>query len=283
MLAKASTRGADGLILNLEDAVAPAKKEEARDAIAGWLVTDDFGSTERIVRINPVDSDIGFTDLLAIAPLAPDAILLPKVTSAEQVRYAAWAIERLEGIRGLSAGKIKIMCMIETAAAVLIASEIARAHPRLTALLFGAADFSADVNCDVTDDQRPLLHAASHVVLAARSAQVAAIDAPYMKLDNREGLELSVRESRRLGFDGKSAIHPGQIPVIHAAFTPSREQLRWANSVTAALSASVWPEGAKGAAVLDGQLIEAPHLVRARNILETARRIGIEVESTDGG
>jgi citrate lyase subunit beta / citryl-CoA lyase len=282
MLVKAGTRGADGVVLNLEDAVAPARKEQAREAVASVLVTSDFGSTERIVRINPVDSDAGFTDLFVIAPLAPDAILLPKVTSAEQVRYAAWAIERLESIHGLSLGKIRIMCMIETAAGVLRASEIARAHPRVTALLFGAADFSADVNCEVADDQPALLHAANHIVLAARSAQVSAIDAPYMRLRDSEGLELSVRMSRQLGFDGKSAIHPAQIPAIHAAFTPSREQIRWANSVTAALTAAVGSESAEGAAVLDGQLIEAPHLHRARNILGIAGKMGIEEEPSSG-
>jgi citrate lyase subunit beta/citryl-CoA lyase len=276
MLAKAGTRGADGVILNLEDAVAPARKERARREVAAILATGVFGAAERIVRINPLDTDSGFADLLEIAPHAPDAILLSKVASADQVSCAAWAIERLESIHELSMGGIRIMCMIETAAGVLSAPEIAHAHPRVSALLFGAADFSADVNCEITDDDRALLFAASQVVLAARSARIAAVDAPHMRLGDTDGLELSVRRSRQLGFEGKSAIHPVQIPTIHSAFAPSREQIGWARSVASALSDSVEAEGANGVAILDGQLVEAPHLLRARTILEAARRMGVE-------
>jgi citrate lyase subunit beta/citryl-CoA lyase len=278
MLARAGTRGADGVILNLEDAVAPARKEQARAFVATALSTGDLGGAERIVRINQLDSDLGFSDLLAIVPLAPDAILLSKTPSAEQVRHAAWIIDRLESIHGLPAEKVRIMCMIETATGVLAASEIASAHRRVTALLFGAADFSADVNCEVIGDQYSILHATNHVILAARGARVSAIDAPYMKLDNSEGLEQSARMARQLGFDGKSAIHPAQIPAIHAAFTPSHEQVRWAYLVTEALSASVEPAGTTGVAVLDGQLIEAPHLLRAQRILDATRRLGTEDE-----
>jgi citrate lyase subunit beta/citryl-CoA lyase len=278
MLAKAGTRGADGIIMNLEDAVAPARKEQARACVATALSTADLGDAERIVRINQLDSDAGFSDILAVVPLAPDAIVLSKTTSADQVRYAAWMIDRLESIHGLPAGRVRIMCMIETAAGVLAAPEIACAHPRVTALLFGAADFTADVNCEVTDDQYSILHATSHVILAARGARVSAIDAPYMQLDGSERLEQSARRARQLGFDGKSAIHPTQIRTINAAFTPSHEQIRWAHSVIEALSASAEPSGTTGAAVLDGQLIEAPHLLRAQRILDATRRLETEGE-----
>jgi citrate lyase subunit beta / citryl-CoA lyase len=283
MLAKAGTRGADGVILNLEDAVAPASKTRAREAVASALIAGDFAHAERIVRINSLEGETGFADLLAIAPLGPDAILLSKVTSAEQVRCAAWAIEQLEKMHGLPVEKISIMCMVETAKGILAAPEIASAHRRVTALLFGAADFTADMKCEVSEDQHSQIHAASHLVMAARSAQVAAIDSPHMGLDDSEGLAQSVRISRHLGFDGKSAIHPAQIPAIHAAFSPTREQIRWATSVTATLSVSGEGQATIGAAVLDGQLVEAPHLLRARRILEAARQMGIEEESTSSG
>jgi citrate lyase subunit beta/citryl-CoA lyase len=276
MVAKAGCRGADGVILNLEDAVAPKMKERARKAVADALVFTDFGNTERIVRINPLDSDFGFSDLLAIAPRAPDAILLSKVTSGEEVRTAAWMLERLESLHALPLGRIQVMCMVETAAGVLAAPEIAHAHPRVAALIFGAADFCAEVDCAPAADQRPLLYASSRLILAARSARVAAIDAPHMKFGDPDGLEQSVRLSRDLGFDGKSAIHPVQIPVINSRFSPDPEQVRWAQSVVNALSAS----NKVGAALLNGDLIEAPHLSRARKILEIARRVGIEGSQT---
>jgi citrate lyase subunit beta/citryl-CoA lyase len=282
MLAKAGTRGADGVIMNLEDAVAPARKEAARQAVARALTTGSFGPAERIVRINPLDGDLGFSDLLEITPLGPDAILLSKVPSAEQVRNAGWAIARLESLHGRREGSIRIMCMIETAAGVLNAPDIALAHPRVTALCFGAADFSADIDCEVTEDQRSLLYATSRIILAARSARVAAIDAPHMRPDDLEGLARSALLSRQLGFDGKSAIHPAQIPVIHRAFAPSREQIQWARSVTSALTDRTRLEGSNGAAVLEGQFIEAPHLIRARSILEAAGQMGRAEEQTEG-
>ena len=271
MLAKAPGRGADGLILNLEDAVAPANKQLARQAVADALRTLDFGRAEAIVRINPPDTDAGYRDLLAVTPLAPAAILLPKVSSVEEVRFVAWTIERLEDLHNLPAGQIRIMCMIESAAGVLNAVEIAACHPRVAALIFGAADFSMEVGCAITEDGRSLLAAASRIILAARAAGIAAIDTPYMKLDDPEGLARSGRLARELGFDGKSAIHPAQVGPINAAFSPTAEQVAWARRVLA-----LAPDGditGLGAAVLDGQLIEAPHLSRAERILAIAAQL----------
>jgi citrate lyase subunit beta/citryl-CoA lyase len=263
MLAKAPGRGADGLILNLEDAVAPANKQLARQAVADALRTLDFGRAEAIVRINPPDTDAGYRDLLAVTPLAPAAILLPKASSVETVRFVAWTIERLEELHNLPAGQIRIMCMIESAAGVLNAVEIGSCHRRVAALVFGAADFSMEVGCAITKDGRSLL--------AARAAGIAAIDTPYMKLDDPEGLARSSRQARELGFDGKSAIHPAQVGPINAAFSPTAEQVAWARRVVA-----LAPDGditGLGAAVLDGQLIEAPHLKRAERILAVAAQL----------
>jgi citrate lyase subunit beta / citryl-CoA lyase len=276
MLAKAATRGADAVILNLEDAVSPGLKEQARNAVANTLLTTDFGPKERIVRINSLDSNLGFLDLLALVPLAPDAVLLSKVSSAEHVRYAAWMIERLECIHSLPTGTVRIMCMIETAPGVLAVSEIAAAHQRVAAVLFGAADFCADVNCEPSADQRPLVYATSRLILAARSARVAAIDAPHMKPGDPEGLQQSAQMARELGFDGKAAIHPAQIPVIHSVFSPRPEDVRFARSVVDALAATTSQETTHGAVLLDGYLVEAPHLLRARRTLETARRLGMD-------
>jgi citrate lyase subunit beta/citryl-CoA lyase len=271
MLAKAPGRGADGVILNLEDAVAAANKAVARQAVARALHNTDFGRVETIVRINPPDTDTGYRDLLAVVPCAPRALLLPKVSSAEEVRCVAWTLARLEDFHGLPAGQIAVMCMIESAAGVLNAAAIAGCHPRVAALIFGATDFSLQVGCTPTDDGRALLPAAGRIILAARAAGIAAIDTPHMKLDDPEGLARSSRMARELGFDGKSAIHPAQVGPINAAFSPTAEQVAWARRVLALVPAG--DATSLGAAMLDGQLIELPHVSRAQHILALTERL----------
>jgi citrate lyase subunit beta/citryl-CoA lyase len=280
MLTKAAGRGADGLILNLEDAVAPANKELARQAVADALRTLDFGGAEAIVRINPPHTDTGYRDLLAIMPHGPHAILLPKVGAVEEVRSVAWTIERLESLHDLSGGRTKVMCMIESAAGLLHAPEIAACHPRVAALIFGAADLSMEVGCAPVPGEGILLHAASRIILAARAAGIDAVDTPHMKLSDPDGLTRSARMARSLGFDGKSAIHPAHIAAINAAFSPTGEQVAWARQVF-----ELVPDGDEarlGAALLDGQLIEAPHLARAKRILAVADMLGRHPELNSG-
>lgn len=268
MLAKAPGRGADGLILNLEDAVAPANKERARQSVADALRTLDFDGVETIVRINPPHADTGYRDLLAIVPHGPDAILLPKVGAVEEVRFVARTLERLESLHGLPEGRTKVMCMIESAVGVLHAPEIAGCHPRVSALMLGATDLGMEVGCAPIPGEGVLLHAASRIILAARAAGIDAIDTPHMKLDDAEGLAREAQLARTLGFNGKSAIHPAQVAAINAAFSPTREQVAWARQVLELVPDG--DEGRLGAALLDGQLIEAPHLAQAKRILTIA-------------
>ncbi len=272
MLAKATGRGADGLILNLEDAVAPADKELARGNVVRALETLDFSAVEVIVRINPPDSATGYRDLLAIAPRRPAAILLPKVSSAEEVRFVAWTIERLQEADPAAGTPTQVMCMIESAAGVLAAPAIAVCHPRVAALIFGAADFCMEVGCAVAPDNPTRLHAANRIILAGRAAGIAAIDTPFMALDDPAGLAAAARLSRELGFDGKSAIHPAQIAAINAAFSPDAEQIAWARRVLALAPGG--DPARLGAVVLDGQLIELPHLARAKRIIAVAEAVG---------
>ncbi len=265
MLAKAPGRGADGLILNLEDAVAPANKDAARQAVVRTLRALDFTGVEVIVRINPLETEVGQRDLAAIVPAGPNAILLPKVSSAEAARFAARTVEEVENWAGLAAGRVRVMCMIESAAGVLAAGQIAACDARVAALIFGANDLAEDLGCAPAPGQGPLWHAACQVVLAARAAGIDAIDTPHMNFQDAEGLAQSARLARDLGFAGKSAIHPNQVATIHAAFMPTVEQVAWAERVVALVPGG--DADALGAAVLDGQLIEAPHLARARRIL----------------
>ncbi len=268
MIARAGQRGADSLILNLEDAVAPANKELARATVVQALRSHDFGRAEVVVRINPADTAVGYRDLLAVVPARPDAILLPKVGSAEMVRHVAWTLARLEELHGLPPGQIGLMGMIESAAGVAAAVEIAACHERMLALTFGATDYSVEIGCERASDNPVLRHAQCQIVLACRAAGIAAIDTPHMNLEDTAGLIRSAQQAAALGFDGKSAIHPGQIGPIHAAFAPTPEQIAWAERVLALATGR--EDAGLGAAVLDGQLIEAPHLTQARRILAAA-------------
>jgi citrate lyase subunit beta/citryl-CoA lyase len=276
MLRRAAQRGADSLILNLEDAVAPDRKDFAREAVTNALEAGEFGACERIVRINPVGSATGYRDLLAIARLAPDAILLPKVRDPEEVRFAAWTLDRLEAIHELPAGGVGLMCMIESAAGVLEARRIAGSSERVRALIFGAADFAEDAGIQVGADTGALAPVLMQILLAARAAGVAAADAPHMRPDDPEGLRVQATQARDLGFDGKSAIHPAQIPIINEVFSPRPDEIEWARRVLAALAPSGADRAMEGAALLDGELIEAPHAARARRILAVTARLGAE-------
>ncbi len=273
MIAKAATRGADGVILNLEDAVAPANKSLARATVARALAEVSFGAAEVIVRINPPDTRTGYEDLLALAPCGAHALLLPKVGSAEEVRFVAWTVARLLALHDLPAGSVRLMCMIESAAGVQAAPEIAACHPDVTALIFGANDLSEDLGCAPEPAGRPLLYAASRIILAARAAGINAVDSPHMDIGDAAGLARGAELARELGFTGKSAIHPNQVAAINAAFSPSPEQIAWARRVLALAPAG--DPARLGAALLDGQLIEAPHLARAGRVLAAAERLGL--------
>ncbi len=275
MLQRAGQRGADSLILNLEDAVAPANKDAAREAVITSLQNDDFGSCELIVRINPFGAAAGYRDLLAIIPARPDSILLPKARDPEDVRCVAWTIHQLELMHDLPVGGIGLMCMIESAAGVLAAPRIAACSERVQALVFGAADYAEDVGIKPSADRSILIPVLTQVILAARAAGISAIDAPHMRPADQDGLMAQARLARDLGFDGKSAIHPAQIPIINEGFSPQPHELIWARRVLSALSLHADGSAAEGAALMDGELVEAPHVSRAQRILAYAAKLNI--------
>jgi citrate lyase subunit beta/citryl-CoA lyase len=281
MLMRAAQRGADCLILNLEDAVAPDRKAAARDAVIEALTGDSLSPCERIVRINPLETALGFRDLLMIVPASPDAILLPKVRDVEEVRFADRTIGLLEETHGLPQGRIGLMCMIESAAGLVEAPRIAACSTRLRVLVFGAADFAEDIGLPNAAGRDFLLPVMSQLVVAAKASGLSAIDAPHMRPDDPDGLITQCRQARSLGFDGKSAIHPCQIVAINGTFSPQPAEIQWAHEVLKAL-APMDDDGSAmaGAALMDGELIEAPHVRRARQILRLAARINAVRDTT---
>jgi citrate lyase beta subunit len=274
MLVKASASEADQLMLNLEDGVAAARKEAARAGVARALREIDFGRRERVVRVNPVRSETGRCDLATIVPARPDGLCFPKVESAGELREADAAVLEIEIAHGLPEGGLRFHAMIESARGIVRAVEIASATPRMASLVFGSADFVADLRCRPGPDRLELLLGLQQIVLAARSAGLDALDGPFFDYRDREGLVREADAARRLGFDGKSALHPDQLGPINAAFDVAPDEVAWARRVLEELDGA--ERRGRSLATLDGAMIDDPHRIAARRILERAAARGGE-------
>jgi citrate lyase subunit beta/citryl-CoA lyase len=272
-IAKAVATAADGVILDLEDAVAPAEKARAREWVVAALRGVDFRGKERIVRVNAPETSWGPDDLAAVVPAAPDAVLLPKTGSAAMVARVAEAMTRHEEAAGLAAGGIRLHLLLETVAGVLDARAIAEASPRVAALLYGAGDLSRETRGHLVPSRLPELYAMSHVLYAARAAGLEALDAPCFDLGSEAALEAHTRGSVELGYDGKAVIHPKQIATVNRLFTPSTEAVERARRVITAYDEA--EAGGAGALALDGQFVDAVHVAMARETLLRARLAGV--------
>ena len=272
-IAKAAASRADGVILDLEDAVAPPQKAQAREWVVAALRRVDFGGRERIVRVNPLNTPEGLADLVAVVPLGPDALLLPKVRSAADVEGAAAAVSRLEADAGLTAGAIRLHLIVETVAAVLGVRRLADASPRLVGLFFGAGDFVRETGGRLVASRMSELHAMSELLLAARAAGRDAIDTPYFDLASAAGLETHARFAADLGYDGKAVIHPNQIDVVNGCFTPTASAVTEARRIVEAYEAA--EASGRGALTVDGQFVDAVHVEMARTLLTRARLAGV--------
>jgi citrate lyase subunit beta/citryl-CoA lyase len=259
LLRKAPATGADVVVFDLEDAVAPARKAQAR-ATVGDAVADLDADCEVCVRITPAGESAA-ADLEAVLDRGtPDSVMVPKVAEAADVD----AIAALLADHGVD---LPILALLETAAGVLHAEAIAAA-PATDAVLFGAEDLAADVGAARTVDGTEVLHAREHVVLAAAAADVAAIDTLVTDFSDEARLREDARFARQLGFDGKMAIHPDQVPVINAAFTPDEEDVAWAERVLAARDEAAAAD--RGVFEVDGEMIDGPLVERAERILRRA-------------
>jgi citrate lyase beta subunit len=269
MLQKAVAMEADVLLLNLEDGVALSKKALARENVANALLREDFGNRELVVRINPLNTNIGQTDLAGIVPLRPDGICLPKVESPAEIQAADRAIQEL--VQGSSAAErgIRIHAMIESAAGVLRSPDIASASPRMASLIFGSADYASDVRCRPGEDRLELLLALQMIVNAARSAGIDAIDAPCFDIRNPDLLRRESASARRLGFDGKSALNPVQLSIINETFDVTPEEIAWAEQIIMELDKA--EDRGKALTTIDGILIDNPHRAAAERILSRRR------------
>ncbi len=263
---------ADAVILDLEDSVAPPHKAAARILVRNTLMAVDFGRSERIVRINPLSTSEGETDLQQIVPAQPDTLLIPKCEKVADVQAVERLVQELEQQHGIER-PIELMPLIETAQGVLNAREIALASKRNCALCFGAEDFTADIGAERSQEGKESLVARSLIVLAAKAARLHALDTVYADVENIDGLLASTRESLQLGFDGRGVIHPSQIQPIHQIFTPTVEQIEKSRLIIQAVEEA----SAKGSGVacLGSKMIDAPVVARAQKVLAMARAVGL--------
>jgi citrate lyase subunit beta/citryl-CoA lyase len=269
MLQRAAAIHADLLLLNLEDGVAESRKPGARKNIVDTLRSVDFGYRETVVRINPLNGEIGRADLFDVIPTRPDGICLPKVESAAEIRAADDAIREAEIRVDLPAGSTRLHAMIESAAGVIHSADIAAASPRMASLIFGSADYASNLRCLPGEDRQEFMLALQWIVTAARSAGIDAIDAPCFDLRNQDLLGREGMQARRLGYTGKSALHPDQLEAINRIFDVTAEEIAWAEKTIAELdNAEI---RGKALSTVDGILIDNPHRAIAEHIL--SRRV----------
>jgi len=267
---KAATLGVDSVCLDLEDAVAPNRKELARLTVRDALGSLDFGSTEVLVRINSFyESSLASEDLHTVLPAHPHGIVLPKVESSEPLLWVEDFITDAEKETGLPAGCTATLAMIETARGVLNLGRIASAGSCLQALVFGGEDFLTDIGAQRTVERMEVFHTRSEIILHAAAYELQAIDMITVDFHDIETLQREVAQSAQMGFSGKQVIHPAQIQTVQAAFTPSDEEIAWAKGIVAAFDE--YQRQGRGVFALEGRLVELPHIRAAQRILARAR------------
>jgi (3S)-malyl-CoA thioesterase len=266
VLEKAMTLTADALIIDLEDAVSPDAKAEARAIMRAALLNGNFGARYKIVRINGFDTPWGRDDVDALSGVGADAILLPKVNTPRDI----------DNIGALIDKDMPIWAMMETAQGVLNAAQIA-AHPRLQGIVAGTNDLIHELGCSVENARFALQTSLQLIILAARAHGVVAIDGVYNRFKDEAGLRAECQQGLALGFDGKSLIHPAQLDVANDVFAPSEAAISLAQRQIAAYDDII--RAGQGVAVVDGKIVENLHADTARRVLRKAQMIE-ELEAT---
>jgi citrate lyase subunit beta/citryl-CoA lyase len=265
-LEKAKTLAADAIILDLEDAVAPDAKEAARERACAAAADPGYGRRELIIRVNGMDTPWHDADLRAACAAAPDAILVPKVSSAQEVHRLEAALEAAG-----APDRTALWAMVETPAAMLHAEEIAGASERLTVLVMGTNDLAKELHAAHVPGREPLLTGLGLCLLAARATGTAILDGVFNDVRDAEGFAAECQQGRRMGFDGKTLIHPGQVEPCNQAFAPSPGQVEEARQML-----QVWQEAlaaGRGVVTFNGRMIENLHVQNAQRILDTAAAI----------
>jgi len=259
-LDKGRSLACDALIMDLEDAVAPDAKQEARGQIVAALQEGGYGQREILVRTNGLDTPWGYDDIAAAATSGAHGILLPKVEGANTIHQ----VERIMDSAGAPADQA-IWCMMETPLGILNAQEIGAASPRVGGFVMGTSDLAKDMHGLHTRDRVPFQSSLSHCVLVARAYGLAIVDGVHLDLDDDEGFAYSCQQGLEMGFDGKTLIHPKTIAKANDVFGPTEKDVAWAKKIIEAFEAAQ-AEG-KGVVVVDGKLVENLHVVEAKRVV----------------
>ena len=272
MMADAHIYGPDSIMLDLEDSVTMAEKDAARLLVYQALKTVDYGNTEMVVRINPLNTPYGKKDIEAVVKAGVDVIRMPKTETAEEVVEVEREIERVERELGC-VGRTKIMAAIESTLGIVNAYAIATASPRMMGIALGAEDYCANLKAQRTPGGDELRLARETIVVAARAAGIDALDTVYSNLNDMETFRQEVEYIKTLGYDGKSIINPRQIEVINEVFAPKEKEITKARAIIAAIKEAE----AKGSGViaLNGKMIDRPVVIRAQRTINLAIASGI--------
>ena len=277
LLINGNCLGADAVIFDLEDAVAPAEKTAARILVRNTMRYMDFAGVGRIVRINSIDTPYWRKDLDQILPQKPDLILLPKTGCAADILEADRYITELEQKLGFEPNTVGLMALIETAMGVENAFSIASASKRVRALFLGAEDLTADLRCKRTKEGREIEYARTRLVVAARAANIDVFDTPFTDVNDDEGIVVDANLAKALGFSGKASISPRHVEVINRVFSPTTEEIDYAYEVLEAIR--IAKEQGKGAIALRGKMIDAPIVARAERTISMAVEMGLGREA----
>ena len=269
--------GADAVILDLEDAVAPAEKDSARILVRNAIRYMGFGACDVIVRINAIDTPFWQKDLDAIIPQKPAMIMPPKVSCAQDVLAVDAYISKLEEKLGLEKNTVALIPLIETALGVENAFAIASATKRVKAIFLGGEDLTADLHCKRTKEGNEINYARCRMVCAARAAGIEVYDTPFTDVNDDEGIYTDAQYAKSLGFTGKSAISPRHVNASNEVFSPSQKDIDYAYEVMEAIR--VAKEQGKGAVALRGKMIDAPIVARAQQTIAMAEALGLGREA----
>ena len=272
MMADAHIYGPDSIMLDLEDSVTIAEKDTARLLVYNALRSVDYGDTEMVVRINPLNTPYGRKDIEAVVKAGVDVIRMPKTETAEEVIEVEREIERVEKELGC-VGRTKIMAAIESALGICNAYAIATASPRMMGIALGAEDYCANLKTQRTPDGDELRLARETIVVAARAAGIDALDTVYSNLNDMETFRKEVEFIHRLGFDGKSIINPRQIEVVNEVFAPTEKAIEKARTILAAIKEA--EKKGSGVIAVNGKMVDRPVVIRAQRTIDLAIASGI--------
>lgn len=265
-LEKAKGLAADALILDLEDAVAPDAKDEARERVCAAAASGEYGTREIAIRANGLGTQWHTDDVAAIAAAGPDAIVVPKINSVDDVRAIESALES-----GGAPDRTKIWAMVETPVAMLHAEEIAGCSERLTVLVMGTNDLAKELRAQHVPGRQPLLTGLGLCLLAARATGKVILDGVYNDIRDEEGFLAECRQGKEMGFDGKTLIHPSQLDPCNEVFAPSADEVDSAREIIAAFEEA--ERDGRGVVTVNGRMIENLHVDQARQTLAQAEAI----------